>query len=320
VTRRSLSPLFTWRTAVKDSDLPSSAKHVALNLSLYMSEAGTSAFPGLRAQAADCSLGKDTVIKALRLLEEQGWLRRTAIGGGRGHRAQYEATVPETVEQADRFAAAAAGSESSPGASGAPLAHRPSRPTADPPEQLETVERADRFGRGKQSISAAETVDLSRGNGRSVGTESVRTTSSTTAAAAASELVALLGDAAAAQLEQDLRDLKAGSRLRELAFANPQLAIEWIQVAKLEAARPAGFVLRGLESGLAPSPRDDAFRTAASTRRWISEVSWRLDSEHAHELLDERCSKLLIDGDELQALHELVDEARAEHAEEERAA
>jgi hypothetical protein len=129
--------------------------------------------------------------------------------------------------------------------------------------------------------------------------------------AAAARLADSLGDAAAANLEQELRTLRAGSKLRELAFAHPERALAWIQVAKLEADRPAGFVLRGLESGEWPSERGDAFRSAASTRTWIEEVSWRLDPEHAHELLDERCSKVTIDPVELAELHELVDETRA---------
>lgn len=318
MTRRSLSPLFTWRTALKDSRLPADAKHVALNLSLYMSEAGTSAFPGLRAQAADCSLSKPTVIKALRLLQAEGWLRRTSSGGGLGHRAEYEACVPETVNDAARLRPAAEASEGSSGTSGAPLTDGAGASGSPPPDQLETVKHVDPSGQTKGSTPDAETVNARRVKGQPAKPESVRTTSDTTAAAA--RLAELLGDAAAAQLEHDLRDLKAGSRLRELAYANPELAIAWIQVAKLEAAKPAGFVLRGLESGELPSPRDDAFRTAASTGKWIAEVSWRLDPEHAHELLDERCSKLTITDEELAALHERLDEVREERAREERAA
>jgi hypothetical protein len=128
--------------------------------------------------------------------------------------------------------------------------------------------------------------------------------------AAADALAASLSDAAAAGLEHELQALRAGRQLRELALADPDRAMAWIQVAKIEAAKPAGFVRAGLESGEWPSDRGDAFSTADRTREWITAVSWRFDSADAHLLLDERCSKLTIDKAELAELHELVD---AEH-------
>ena len=45
MARSSLSPLFTWRSALADSDLEPPTRHVGLAISLYMNERGGSAFP-----------------------------------------------------------------------------------------------------------------------------------------------------------------------------------------------------------------------------------------------------------------------------------
>lgn len=318
---RSLSLVKTWERSVQDSGLSSSVKHVALNLATYMSRSGTSAFPGLRRQALDCSLGKDTVIKALRVLLEEGWLVRTVAGGGRGRRAEYEARLPETVGSDDRFHDGRDPSEEGSATLTAPLAAAGGRGRQASPASSETVGSDDRFrvgngrsGMGKGSISPAETVDLSGVNGRPAGTEGTRTSHEVEAAAAtaAAGLADAFGGAAAAALEEELRTLKAGSRLRELAHTDPERALAWVQVAKLEAQHPAGFVRAGLESGEWPSDRQggDAFRTEASTRRWIEEVGWRLDPEHAELILEERCSKLLIGEAELAELRDHLQAVR----------
>lgn len=94
----TLKPLFTWRSAIAESDLPATTRHVALTLSLYMSERGTSARPGPARLAADSGLHPSTVKEKLAELERLGWLRCVARGGRRGEtlRAnEYEATVPD---------------------------------------------------------------------------------------------------------------------------------------------------------------------------------------------------------------------------------
>ena len=48
-----LSALFTWRSAICESGLPPTARHVALTLSLHMNERGGSAFPGATLLATD---------------------------------------------------------------------------------------------------------------------------------------------------------------------------------------------------------------------------------------------------------------------------
>lgn len=94
----SLKPLFTWRSAIMDSNLSSTARHVALTLSTYMNERGGSAFPGASRLAHDTALHLDTVKEKLRELERLGWLtcveRGGAPKGGERKANKYAATVP----------------------------------------------------------------------------------------------------------------------------------------------------------------------------------------------------------------------------------
>ena len=91
-----ISPLFTWRTAIAKSDLGSTDKLVAFTLSLYMSELGSSAFPGQKTLAKAASLTRQTVNESVRRLEALGWLE--IASGKRGGRSNlYTATVPEGV-------------------------------------------------------------------------------------------------------------------------------------------------------------------------------------------------------------------------------
>lgn len=100
MTKR-ISPLFTWRSQlVEDPTLGASARHVALTLSLYMSERGDCAFPSVETLARDCARGKSTIVESLKSLELHGWLgvdRAPGAPGGRGRTNSYRATFPETV-------------------------------------------------------------------------------------------------------------------------------------------------------------------------------------------------------------------------------
>lgn len=91
--KSALKPLFTWRSAIAMSRLPQKAKHVALTLSLHMSERGDSCFPGLRLLEAETSMGKSTVLRMLDELERSGFLE-IKRGGGRGRPNHYGALIP----------------------------------------------------------------------------------------------------------------------------------------------------------------------------------------------------------------------------------
>lgn len=100
----TIYPLFTWRSALvgPDSTLSPEARHVALTLSLHMSELGDSCFPGQRLLTQQTGYGsKNTVVKYLDELEEKGWLEVTRparkLAGGPGCRSTntYRAVIPE---------------------------------------------------------------------------------------------------------------------------------------------------------------------------------------------------------------------------------
>lgn len=89
-----LSPIFTWRSAVADSDLPSTHKLVALVLSLHMTERGERAFPKNGTLARETSLGTTAVRTALASLTEDGWLLRDNTPRGPGMAVIYAAQIP----------------------------------------------------------------------------------------------------------------------------------------------------------------------------------------------------------------------------------
>lgn len=94
----TLKPLFTWRSAICDSGLSPTSRHVALALSLYMSERGDSAHPGATRLAHDTGLSERRVREHLGELVEGGWLVLVEAGGLRGCRRRansYEVHIPD---------------------------------------------------------------------------------------------------------------------------------------------------------------------------------------------------------------------------------
>lgn len=71
-----LAPLFTWRSAVTDSDLKPVTRHVALTLSLHMNERGGSCWPSMATIGKETGLAPDTVRSHMRTLTKLGWLER----------------------------------------------------------------------------------------------------------------------------------------------------------------------------------------------------------------------------------------------------
>lgn len=97
-----LKPLFTWRSAIAESDLKPTTKHVALTLSLHMSERGDSCFPGKPLLAAETGCALRTVDAAIKELGEKRWLE-VKKGGGRGRSNQYFAKIPRSFPRASYF-------------------------------------------------------------------------------------------------------------------------------------------------------------------------------------------------------------------------
>ena len=102
--RTFLNPLFSWRGAIvsRQSDLQATVRHVALTLSLHMNEAGGSCFPSIATLVGESGHSERTVQRALRVLENEGWLA-VRHGVGRGHPNIYTAEIPEKVSHKPRF-------------------------------------------------------------------------------------------------------------------------------------------------------------------------------------------------------------------------
>lgn len=95
-----LKPLFTWRSAIADSDLEPKSRHVALTISLHMNERGGSCFPSLETLAGETGLNKRQVSDGIKDLETSGYLKVTR-GGGRGKPNRYEAIIPMRISLAE---------------------------------------------------------------------------------------------------------------------------------------------------------------------------------------------------------------------------
>lgn len=98
---RTLSPLFTWRSAIASPEcaLSSTARLVALTLSLHMNERGASCFPSVATLAKETGLSDRSVQKSIALLEADGWLEVKQGGSPRGGRRAantYRAAFPES--------------------------------------------------------------------------------------------------------------------------------------------------------------------------------------------------------------------------------
>lgn len=100
-TTRTIAPLFTWRSAIAESDLPATTRHVLLTLSTYMNERGGSAYPGSARLAKDSGLHQSTVKDHLKSAADLGWIRILRKGGspkeGQRMATEYAAAVPGVV-------------------------------------------------------------------------------------------------------------------------------------------------------------------------------------------------------------------------------
>lgn len=90
-------PLFSWRHAILESDLPSTTRLVLLTLSCHMSDAGDSCFPSVVRLASESGLSKKAVIEHLKIAKEKGWILVSAhgFGGQKWKRHEYVVAVPK---------------------------------------------------------------------------------------------------------------------------------------------------------------------------------------------------------------------------------
>lgn len=87
---------YTWRQAIQKSTLPSTTKHILLNLACYISDAGQAAFPSIDQQAADTGLSRRAVITHLKSVEGR-WLSISKHGyaGQKWARNEYLPRLPD---------------------------------------------------------------------------------------------------------------------------------------------------------------------------------------------------------------------------------
>ncbi len=90
----TLSPLFTWRSAICDSELEPGARLLAQTLACHMSVRGDSCFPSINTLSAETGMSDRSVQRYIRRLRQTGWLTVT-YGGGRGRSNRYKASVPK---------------------------------------------------------------------------------------------------------------------------------------------------------------------------------------------------------------------------------
>lgn len=96
--RPQLKAMFTWRSAICESDLPSSARHVAITLTLYMNERTGTAHPGTARLARDTGLSERHVWRCLQLLIDAGWVNLVQQGGVKGEQRianVYALSIPD---------------------------------------------------------------------------------------------------------------------------------------------------------------------------------------------------------------------------------
>lgn len=71
---------YTWRSAIVNSELPSTTRHVLLTLSLYINDMGQSAYPSIERLSRETGLTDRAVGKHLKIAKEQGWVRVSKMG------------------------------------------------------------------------------------------------------------------------------------------------------------------------------------------------------------------------------------------------
>lgn len=94
-----VGPLYDWTSAIADSDLAATSRHVALTFALHLNRRDRSAYPGAAKLAEETGLHLSTVKRALADLEARGWLvceqRGGSIKGGKRLATVWACAIPE---------------------------------------------------------------------------------------------------------------------------------------------------------------------------------------------------------------------------------
>jgi hypothetical protein len=87
---------FTWRTAILESSLPATTRHVLLTLSCHMNDAGESCFPSIERLSRETGLSTRSVSTHLGKAREAGWIKSGlhGYGGRQWARNEYRISWP----------------------------------------------------------------------------------------------------------------------------------------------------------------------------------------------------------------------------------
>lgn len=86
-----------WQIALRYSGYGLTTKAVGWALSTWWRAEGVGAAPSLENLADATGLHRATIARALKRLDDEGWVERIP-GGGRGRRTAYRATIPEAAD------------------------------------------------------------------------------------------------------------------------------------------------------------------------------------------------------------------------------
>lgn len=94
---RKRPPFFNWRTAILESVMSATTKHVLLTVSCHMNDAGESCYPSIERLCRETSLSNRAVITHLRIAREQGWIgvRERELAGKKWAAHGYFMTWPD---------------------------------------------------------------------------------------------------------------------------------------------------------------------------------------------------------------------------------
>lgn len=94
----SRAAVWKWAQAVRQSDLPSLAKLVCLNLYLYMRDLEGGCFPSLSQQMRDTSLARSTLVQHLKTAQKRGYLIiEKSSRNGHQQRNRYIPNTPKGI-------------------------------------------------------------------------------------------------------------------------------------------------------------------------------------------------------------------------------
>jgi hypothetical protein len=102
----TVSPFFTWRRAMTDSDLPSTTKLVLFVVAEYANAMDDICWPALETIAEKATLSVRAVSKHLTIAEQHGWLTRwrSRRPDRRWAHAHYRLSIPDSVAKRQRDA------------------------------------------------------------------------------------------------------------------------------------------------------------------------------------------------------------------------